>query len=81
MNTLISIRHNTVYLKTNNDSGELPEFNRHEEIILLVDKPEYSLNNEHEVIRTRGVDELRFSADEKTLDSLITALSAIRDKE
>jgi hypothetical protein len=79
MNTLISIRHNPIYKKTSEKDAEKEEFERHNEIILLVDKPEYFLNNEGEVTRNRSVQELRFNVGEKALDGLIEALTIIKE--
>ena len=80
MNTLLSIRTNILYDKKDKKSEEdSDEFVKHHELILLVDKPKYTLTNDDEIIRERAVDELRFIVSEKTFDMLIQNLIKIKN--
>ena len=82
MNTLIQIRTNIYYAKKDKkDKKEKDEFIRHNEIILLVDKAKYTHTNSGEIIRERGVDELRFSVSKENLDALIETLTRFKDVE
>jgi len=80
MNTLIQIRTNIYYAKKEKkDKKEKDEFIRHNEIILLVDKAKYTHTNSGEIIRERGVDELRFSVSKESLEALIETLVRFKD--
>jgi len=74
MNKLIQIRTNIYYEKNEKD-----EFIRHNEIILLVDKAKYTHTNSGEIVRERGVDELRFSVSKENLEALIETLTRFKD--
>lgn len=76
MNRLVSIRTNIYYSK----EGE-GKYNRHQEIILLVDKPKYSYSNEGEVVRERGLEELRFTVSDNEFQQLIELLGKLKDIE
>lgn len=80
MNTLISVRTNIVYAKNKkqDENGE-DVFVRHQELIFLVDKPTYRYSNEGEIIRERGLDELRFTVSEKAFDQLIKVLEQLKE--
>ena len=73
MNSLISIRTNIFYTKNTEE-----EYVRQQEIVLLIDKPKYKYSNEGEVLRERGIEELRFVVTDDSMGQLIDALSAIR---
>jgi hypothetical protein len=73
MNHLVSIRTNIMYAK----KGE--EFEKFQELILLVDKPSYKFSNEGEVVRERGIEELRFCVSEKAFEQFIEFLEKIKD--
>lgn len=80
MNTLIQIRTNIYYAKKDKkDKKEKDEFIRHNEIILLVDKAKYTHTNSGEIVRERGVDELRFSVSKENLEALIETLTRFKD--
>ena len=82
MNTLLSIRTNIIYAKkVKKDKKEPDEFEKFQELIFLVDKPSYIQTNEGEIIRQRGVEEMRFTVSEKAFEQLITLLSKIKDVE
>lgn len=82
MNTLLSIRTNIIYAKkAKKDKKEPDEFEKYQELIFLVDKPSYIQTNEGEIIRQRGVEEMRFTVSEKAFEQLITFLSKIKDVE
>ena len=72
MNTLISMRTNISYSK----KGEV--YRKFNEIILLCDKPTYRPTNEGEVIRERGVEELRFFIANDKIDDLIKLFETIK---
>lgn len=78
MNTLKSVRTNIVYAKTKNEKDE-DVFVRHQELIFLVDKPTYRYSNEGEIIRERGLDEVRFTVSDKAFDQLIKLLEKLKD--
>lgn len=79
MNNLVSIRTNIVYSKEVKEGEE--KYNRHQELILLVDKPKYSYSNEGEIVRERGLEELRFTVNEKGFEQLIELLEKLKDVE
>lgn len=79
MNSLVSIRTNIVYSKKVKE-GEA-KYNRHQELILLVDKPKYSYSNEGEIVRERGLEELRFTVSDKGFEQLIGLLEKLKDVE
>ena len=73
MNQLISVRTNILYTKV----GE--EYIKLNELVLLVDEPSYKRTNDGEVIRERGVKELRFTVTEKAFENLILLLKALKN--
>jgi len=80
MNTLVSIRTNIIYAKKKKESEKSEEeFERHQELIFLVDKPNYRYSNEGEIIRERGLEELRFSVSKKAFEELIKLLVEFKD--
>jgi hypothetical protein len=82
MNTLVSVRTNIVYAKKKKqDEKAEDEFVRHHEVILLVDKPNYRYSNEGEIIRERGLEEVRFIISEKSFENLIQLLKLLKDAD
>jgi hypothetical protein len=80
MNSLVSIRTNIVYAKKRKqDEKSEDEFVKHQELIFLVDKPNYRYSNEGEVIRERGLEELRFTVSDKAFEQLIKLLEKLKD--
>jgi len=80
MNTLIQIRTNVFYTKkTKKTKTSKDEFIRLNEIVLLVDKAKYTHTNSGEIVRERGVDELRFVVNAENLDALIENLKRLKD--
>jgi hypothetical protein len=73
MNQLISVRTNILYTKV----GE--EYIKLNELVLLVDEPSYKRTNDGEVIRERGVKELRFTVTEKAFEDLILFLTDLKN--
>jgi len=61
----------------NEDKSE--EFKRHQEIILVLDKPEYIKTSEGQVVRNRGCEELRFTLSEQGLETFIQQLQAYKE--
>lgn len=82
MNTLLSIRSNIVYKKKEkkNKSDE-DQFLKFHELIFLVDDPKYSKTNEDEIIRERGVKELRFFVSSKNFEIMIGNLKVMKDAD
>lgn len=80
MNTLISVRANLLYGKqSKKKEGDPDEYKKFTEIILLCDKPSYELTNDRDIVRKRGIEELRFIVSEKALDTLISSLKHFKD--
>lgn len=80
MNELIQVRTNIFYLKNKaKDKKGNDQFIRHNEIILLIDQPKYTHTNSGQIVRDRGVDELRFCVAKDNLDALIKTLEQLRD--
>lgn len=74
MNHLLSVRSNILYSK--DKKGEYEKFH---ELIFLVDKPSYSSTNEGQIIRQRGVEEMRFMVSEEALDMMIKSLLVLKN--
>lgn len=73
MNHLVSIRTNIFYNKVDK------KYEKQFEVILLVDKPEYIRTNDSEIIRNRGIEELRFVTHKQGIEGLIQALIKLKD--
>jgi len=80
MKHLLSIRTNILYSKIK-DEKEKEIFKRYQELIFLVDKPEYLRTNEGEIIRARGVEEMRFIVSDEALQGMIDLLKRIQESE
>lgn len=79
MNNLISVRTNIIYSKS--ESGEMK---RHQELIFLVDQPEYRRSTEGEIVRERGIKELRFTVTEdgyKRMMEFLTKLQTVQETD
>ncbi len=85
MNTLISVRGNIVYNKIPKKHKEDPdEYKKFIEVVLLCDKPNYSVTNDSDIIRTREIEQLRFvvAADSvKTLAAQLLSFTELADEE
>ena len=80
MNTLLSVRTNLLYKKKEKKTKEEPdEFEKHFELVFLVDKAKYQQTNSGEINRERAVDELRFTVSEKSFEELIKILVKFKD--
>lgn len=80
MNTLIQIRTNVYYAKKDKKvKTEKDVFVRFNEIVLLVDKAQYTHTNSGEIVRERAVDELRFTVSKENLEVLIKTLEKFKD--
>ncbi len=75
MSQLISVRTNIFYSKV----GE--EYKRNQELVFLVDKPTYKFSNEGEVIRERGIEEVRIMVGESAYDQLLEILTKFKTIE
>ena len=80
MNHLISVRTNIIYSKKKKqDEKEPDEYKRFQELIFLVDKPNYRYSTEGEIVRERGVDEVRFTVSDRAFDELSKLLVKLKD--
>lgn len=80
MNSLVSVRTNILYSKKDKkDKQEPDEFERHQELIFLVDKPTYRYSNEGAIIRERSLEEMRFTVSKKSFENLIELLEKLKD--
>lgn len=83
MNRLLQIRTNIYYTKTKEEGAE-EVYNKFLELVFLVDKPLYTKTSEGEVVRNRGVDEVRITVAADDMPSLIEVLqkySTVDEKE
>ena len=71
---LIQVRTNIFYVKDKDEKMQ-----KVNELIFLVDKPSYSINNEVEVIRDRTIEQKRICVTENQLELLIIQLLQIKD--
>jgi len=82
MNHLVSIRTNILYgKKEKKDQSEPDEFNRYQELIFLLDKPTYKRTNDGEIIRERGIEEVRFTVSQNAFEELLKVLIKLKDVE
>ncbi len=72
MKAMLQVRQNIFYTKEKSDSVE---YKKVHEIVLLLDSPCYEKTNEGNVIRKRGVEEVRFACSTKGLETLIEILN------
>jgi hypothetical protein len=72
MNHLISINSNEIFSK------DFDDLKKYTEIIFLIDKPTYHINNEGDILRSRKVKQMRFFVSEQNLDALIKNLIVIQ---
>lgn len=80
MNHLISVRTNIIYAKKKKRDEEEPdEYKRFQELIFLVDKPNYRYSTEGEIVRERGIEEVRFTVSESAYDELVKLLVKLQD--
>ena len=79
MNALVSVRVNLYFTLEKIDNIE--EYRRQYELIFLIDKPKYTYSNEGEIIRERGVSEVRFLVSEKGIEQLSELLLRFKDVE
>jgi len=75
MNHLISVRTNILYSK------DKEEYKRWQELIFLVDKPQYRYSTEGEIIRERSVEEVRFTVSDTAFEELLQILSKLKTAE
>jgi hypothetical protein len=74
MNSLISIRTNFFYTKKKDDT-----FAKHYELVFLLEKASYRYTNEEEVIRERGIEEMRFTVSESNFDTMLKLLEQLKN--
>jgi len=73
MNDLISVRTNILYSK------EGDEYKRWQELIFLVDKPQYRYSTEGKIIQERSVEEVRFTVSHMAFEELIQILTKLKN--
>ena len=76
MKTILQVRDNIYYTKEKSD-GE--EYTKIHELIILLDNPSYKRTNEGDIIRERGVEEVRFAVTDKGIDNLIEVLQSYKE--
>jgi len=80
MSSLASIRTNIFYAKKISESGSsLDEYVKYNELIFLIDKPNYTRTNKGEIIQERSVEELRFTVSETAFDEMLKILIGLKD--
>jgi hypothetical protein len=73
MNHLISVNTNILYKK------EEENYKKYFELVFLVDQPKYIRSNAGEIVRERGIEELRFIVAEDSFDAMIGILTKLRN--
>jgi len=73
MSQLISVRTNIFYTKVKG------EYLRNQELIFLLDKPKYSFTNENEVLRERGIEEVRMMISQSAFEQMLEILTSLKD--
>jgi len=76
MKTILQVRDNIYYKKEKSDSEEYTKIH---ELIILLDNPSYKRTNEGDIIRERGVEEVRFALTDKGIDNLIEVLQSYKE--
>jgi hypothetical protein len=76
MKSILQVRDNIYYKK---ETSESQEYTKIHELVLLLDSPSYKRTNEGDIIRERGVEEVRFAVTEKGLDNLIEILESYKE--
>lgn len=73
MKTLLQVRDNIYYTKKD---SEVEEYTKVHELVILLDNPSYKQTNEGDIIRERGIEEIRFGITDKGIDGLIEILKS-----
>jgi hypothetical protein len=76
MKTLLQVRDNIYYKK---DDSKSEEYTKIHELVFLLDNPSYKRTNEGDIIRERGIEEIRFAVTDKGIDSLIEMLQTYKE--
>lgn len=71
MKTLLQVRDNIYYTKK---ASDVEEYTKVHELVILLDNPSYKQTNEGDIIRERGIEEIRFAITDKGIDTLIEML-------
>lgn len=75
MKTLLQVRDNIYYTK---DESTSDEYTKIHELVILLDNPSYKRTNEGDIIRERGIEEVRFAVTDKGIDALIEMLQVYK---
>lgn len=76
MKTILQVRDNIYYKKEKADSEEYTKIH---ELVFLLDNPSYKRTNEGDIIRERGIEEVRFAVTDEGIDNLIEALQSYKE--
>lgn len=76
MKTILQVRDNIYYTK---EKSDVEEYTKVHELIILLDNPSYKRTNEGDIIRERGIEEVRFAVTDKGIDSLIEVLKSYQE--
>jgi len=74
MKQLVSINTNIYYAK--DEKGKETKYN---ELVFLLDKPEYTRSNAGDIIRQRGIEEFRFVVSEKGFAAMMELLQKLQE--
>lgn len=78
MKSILQVRDNIYYKK---ETAESTEYSKVHELVFLLDNPSYKRTNEGDIIRERGIEEVRFAVSDKGLDSLIEMLQTYKNSK
>jgi len=78
MKTILQVRDNIFYTKEVADNTE-PVFKKIHELVILLDNPSYKRTNEGDIIRERGIEEVRFAVTDDGIDNLIEVLQSYKE--
>lgn len=76
MKTILQVRDNIYYTK---EKSDVEVYTKVHELIILLDNPSYKRTNEGDIIRERGVEEVRFAVTDKGIDNLIEVLQSYKE--
>lgn len=80
MKRLLQIRTNIYYTKKPKKTDSEPDiFDKHHELVILLDQASYSYSNSQEVVRERQVEEIRFCIADENFDKFIDILTKLKE--
>lgn len=78
MKTILQVRDNIFYKKATADSTEYTKIH---ELVILLDSPSYKRTNEGDIIRERGVEEVRLAITDDGIDNLVEVLQSYKNSK